>query len=145
MRFQYDVTADAKFRTKGASVVGFLANKAIEIRIRAAGAGRWRVNSVLNAAVTGCLDVDLGFTPATNLLAIRRLALRVGQHAEAPAAYLEFPRLRATRLPQRYERVGRTTYRYEAPTEGHAGTLQVSSLGAVVRYPDLFELVSTSS
>jgi hypothetical protein len=94
--------------------------------------------------VAGCLDVDLGFTPATNLFALRRLALKVGQHAEAPAAYLEFPSLRVTTLPQRYKRTGRTEYAYEAPTVGYSGTLRVSSLGAVVQYPGLFELVSTS-
>ena len=142
--FQYEVVADGAFRARSATVVGYLGNKAIDIRIRSAGTGRWRVNGVLNSKVTGCIDVDLGFTPATNLLALRRLALKVGQHAEAPAAYLEFPGLRFTRLAQRYERTGRTEYAYEAPTVGYSGTLQVSSLGAVVQYPGLFELVSPS-
>jgi uncharacterized protein len=138
---QYEVIADAAVRTKSAAVVGYLGRKAIDVRIRSAGRGRWRVNGVLNADVAGCIDVDLSFTPATNLFALRRLDLRVGEHADAPAAYLEFPRLRFTRLSQRYERIGRTTYAYEAPTVGYAGTLQVSSLGAVLRYPGLFELL----
>lgn len=140
--FQYDVVADSAFRTKSAAVVGYLGKNAIDIRIRSTGAGRWRVDGVPNAAIAGCVDVDLGFTPATNLIALRRLRLRVGQNAEAPAAYLAFPRMRFTKLPQRYERIGRTQYAYEAPTVGYAGTLQVSSSGAVVRYPGLFELVS---
>ena len=142
--FQYEVVADAAFRTKSALVVGYLGRKAIDVRIRSAGLGRWRVNGVPNADVAGCIDVDLGFTPATNLFAIRRLELKVGEHANAPAAYLEFPSLRLTRLPQRYERVGRTTYAYEAPTVGYAGILQVSSQGAVLRYPGLFKLLRTS-
>jgi hypothetical protein len=141
--FQYDVIADVGFRTKSATVVGYFGKKAVEIRIRSAGPGRWRVNGTPNADLAGCLDVDLGFTPATNLLALRRLALRVGQHAEAPAAYFEFPGLRFTRLPQRYERVGHAEYSYEAPTVGYAGILKVSSLGALVQYPGLFELIST--
>ncbi len=139
--FQYEVVADAAFRTKSAAVVGYLGRKAIDIRIRSAGRGRWRVNGVLNADVAGCIDVDLSFTPATNLFALRRLELKVGEHVETPAAYLEFPRLRFTRLPQRYGRIGRTKYAYEAPTVGYAGILQVSSLGAVLRYPGLFELL----
>jgi hypothetical protein len=142
--FHYDVVADGAFRAKSAIVVGFLGQKSIDIRIRSAGARGWRVNGVLNSKVAGCLDVDPGFTPATNLLALRRLALKVGQHAEAPAAYLAFPSLRFTKLPQRYERTGRTEYAYEAPTLGYSGALQVSSLGAVVQYPGLFELVSAS-
>jgi uncharacterized protein len=142
--FQYDLIADGAFRTKSAAVAGYLGKKAIDIRIRSAGSERWRVDGTLIADVAGCIDVDLGFTPATNLLALRRLALKVGQRADAPAAYLEFPRLRFTKLPQRYERTGRTEYAYEAPTIGYAGTLQVSASGAIVEYPGLFELVSSS-
>jgi len=141
--FQYDVIGDAGFRTKSATVVGYFGKKAVQIRIRSEGPGRWRVNGTSNANLAGCLDVDLGFTPATNLLAVRRLALRVGQRAEAPAAYLEFPGLRFIRLPQRYERVGRAEYSYEAPTVGYAGILKVSSLGAVIHYPGLFELITS--
>lgn len=140
--FQYEVLADAAFRTRSAKVVGYLGNKAIDIRIRCTGTARWRVDGAPMLDVAGCVDVDLGFTPATNLLALRRLALRVGQSAEAPAAYLEFPRMRITRLPQRYERIARAEYLYEAPTVGYAGTLRVSPSGAVVEYPGLFELVS---
>ena len=143
--FQYEVVADAAFRTKTAAVVGYLGRKAIDLRIRSAGSGRWRVNGVRNADLDGCIDVDLSFTPATNLLALRRLGLKVGEHAKAPAVYLEFPSLRFTRLPQRYERLGRTTYAYEAPTVGYTGTLHVSSLGAVLRYPGLFELLRIPS
>jgi uncharacterized protein len=142
--FQYDVVTDVAFRAKSATIVGYLGKKAIDIRIRSAGTRGWRVNGALNSRVAECIDVDLGFTPATNLLALLRLALKVGQRAEAPAAYLEFPSLRFTKLPQRYERTGRTEYAYEAPTVGYSGTLQVSSIGAIVQYPGLFELVSTS-
>jgi hypothetical protein len=141
--FQYEVIADVGFRTKSAAVVGYLGRKAVDIRIRSPRTGRWRVDGLPNPDVAGCLDVDLGFTPATNLLAIRRLALKVGQHAEAPAAYLEFPSWRFTKLPQRYERIGRTEYAYEAPTVDYAAILKVSSVGAVVQYPGLFELIST--
>src|SRR5262245_27404543 len=141
--FQYEVVADAAFRTKSAFVVGYLGRKPVDVRVRSAGRGRWRVNGVLNADLAGCLDVDLSFTPATNLFALRRLELKVGEQADAPAAYLEFPRLRFARLPQRYERIGRTQYAYEAPTVGYSGTLQVSPMGAVVQYPGLFELLRT--
>ena len=68
--FQYDVVADVAFRTTSATVVGYLGKKAIDIRIRSAGTG-WRVNGALNSKVAECVDVDLGFTPATNLLALR--------------------------------------------------------------------------
>ncbi len=71
---------------------------------------RWQVNGVSKKSVRGCVDVDLGFTPATNMIALRRLSLKVGQRAEAPAAYLQFPEMRLVMLPQTYLRIGRTEY-----------------------------------
>jgi len=91
--------------------------------------------------MTDCIDVDLGFTPATNQIAVRRLKLRVGERAEAPAAYVQFPRMNLVRLPQIYQRTGRSTYFYESPTASYSGTLRVLPSGAVSDYPDVFELV----
>lgn len=137
---QYDVVADAGFRTASASVAGFVGTTPIDVRIRSTAAGRWEVDGQDNPRLAGCLDVDLGFTPATNLLPLRRLALEVGQAAEAPAAWLAFPAMQFTVLPQRYKRLSLTEYDYESPSLGYRATLQVSSIGAIIQYPGLFEL-----
>lgn len=135
---QYDVVADAGFRTTRAAVAGFVGNQSVNVRISARGK-HWQVDGKSMPALAGCLDVDLGFTPATNLLPLRRLALRVGQEADAPAAYLAFPAMQFTLLPQRYKRLSGTDYDYQAP--GYRGTLRVSAIGAVEQYPGLFELL----
>ena len=136
--FHYEVVTDAVWRTRRASVTGYLGNRSIDLRINAA-RNDWKVDGEVQHSLAGCLDVDLGFTPATNLLVLRRLSLKVGQRAEAPAAYLSFPRMRFVKLPQIYHRTGRTEYEYEAPTVEYAGTLQVAPSGAIVQYPGLFE------
>lgn len=141
-RLDYEVFADTAFRTRRASVRGFVGQAEIDLRIRTTATGGWEVNGAAVPAVAGCVDVDLGFTPATNLLAIRRLALRVGQEAQAPAAYLAVPQLRFTLLPQRYQRLSRTEYDYESPTFGYRERLRVNAFGAVVDYPGLFEMES---
>jgi hypothetical protein len=141
--FHYEVSADAAWRTRSADVSGFLGKKALDLRIKATGAGRWQVNGVSRKSVRGCIDVDLGFTPATNMIALRRLSLKVGQRAEAPAAYLQFPEMRLVTLPQSYLRIRRTEYEYSAPTVGYSGTLRVSPSGAVIQYPGLFERVAS--
>ena len=87
----------------------------------------------------GCIDVDLSFTPATNLIAIRRLALDIGHASEAPAAWLHFPELTLERLEQRYHRVALDTYDYQAPGVGYAASLRVSDSGFVTQYPGLWE------
>ena len=140
--FQYEVVTDAAWQTKRAAVAGYLGNRAVDIRISAAGRGRWKVGDVLQANLSGCVDVDLGFTPATNLIVIRRRALAIGARAEAPAAYLAFPRMRFVKLPQSYHRIGKTAFDYAAPTVGYAGTLEVLPSGAVAHYPGLFALLT---
>jgi hypothetical protein len=141
---QYDVATDKAWKTRSVKVSGYIGKKAFDVRVESARDAHWKLNGVLVKSVTGCVDVDLGFTPATNLIALRRLALKVGQRAEAPAAYLQFPEMRLVLLPQSYLRTGRTEYEYEAPTVGYSGRLRVSPGGAVSRYPGLFELVASA-
>ena len=82
---------------------------------------------------------------ATNLIAIRRLALDVGHASDAPAARLRVPELTLERLEQRYHRVGLDIYDYEAPGTGYAASLQVSDVGFVTRYPGLWEQEATGN
>jgi hypothetical protein len=138
---EYNVVTDRAWKTRSAKVSGYIGKKALNFRITSVGARAWQLNGALIKRVTGCVDVDLGFTPATNLIALRRLALKVGQREEAPAVYLKFPEMRLVKLPQSYLRIGRTEYEYVAPTVGYSGTLQVLPSGAVSQYPGLFELV----
>jgi uncharacterized protein len=136
----YDVFADAAFRTKHGSVVGYVGKRAVNIRCECS-RNIWRINGIIDPTLSDCIDVDFGFTPATNLLAIRRLKLAVGESAEASAAFLALPSCRFKTLRQRYERISRAEYLYEAPAFHYSATLDVSPLGAVRRYPGLFELL----
>jgi hypothetical protein len=137
-QLHYELTADRAFRTKSARVAGFVGKTRVEVRIEALRAGGWSVDGEHRPSLDECVDVDLGFTPATNLIVLRRLGLRVGEQADAPAAYLAFPSLRFSALPQHYKRLSRTKYAYASPSHGYRATLRVSSLGAVVDYPGLF-------
>jgi hypothetical protein len=139
-QLRYHVVADTSFLTQRASVDGFIGTTRVDLRIRVSARGRWTVNGVDQPEPAGCPDLDLGFTPATNLLAVRRLRLPVGQEAQAPAAYLAFPQLKLTLLEQRYKRVSRTLYDYEVPRFGYREVLQISAKGAVIEYPKLFSL-----
>lgn len=90
-------------------------------------------------ALGHCLDLDFGFTPATNLLQLRRLALQPGQAADAPAAWLDVATGTLRRLPQRYERRTEYSYWYEAPSVGYAGLLEILPSSFIRRYPGLWE------
>ncbi len=143
-RLRYAVSTDARLRTTRAVVEGYAGTQPVRLDIRRSAEGRWTLAEVEQQDVFGCEDVDLAFTPATNLLPLRRLRLAIGQAAPSPAAYLELASSRLTLLPQFYKRLSRGTYRYEAPTFGYGGTLWVSRLGVVLRYPGLFEAQAVS-
>jgi hypothetical protein len=102
---------------------------------------RWTLNGdEQGEEVAGLVDIDLGFTPATNLIQLRRLSLDISHEAEAPVAYLHFPELTLGRLEQRYRRVALDKYDYQAPGFGYTAILQVSELGFVTQYPGLWAL-----
>lgn len=106
---------------------------------------RWR-DPIRDAALPdldGCLDVDLGITPSTNTLPIRRLRLDLGQSADIRAAYVPLPSgIDGSFVPrpvlQRYERTARHSWRYHQPDVGFTADLEVDDLGLVQDYPQLF-------
>lgn len=133
----YQVTCDGMWRTLSASVHGFLGARDINYELACLD-GTWTLNNVVQPLVEGLIDVDLNFTPATNLIAIRRLDLAVGAETPAPAAWLAFPEPKLMRLDQIYRRLDRTRYAYRSPRFGYDETLQVSEEGFVLDYPQLW-------
>src|SRR5512142_984687 len=58
--FLYEVSVDRSWRTRSAKISGFLGRKAVDLRIRRASGGRWKVNGVPSADMRNCIDLDLG-------------------------------------------------------------------------------------
>lgn len=143
--FAYEVVVDSAWNTRGATITGFRGRTEFALKVRRTADGKWRVGGEVQPSVASCADIDLGFTPATNMLAIRRLGLRIGEKAEAPAAWLSLPRMKLRLLPKTYLRSTKVEYDYEAPTAGYQGRLRISRLGAVVLYPGLFELFANKA
>lgn len=138
-RLAYRVDCDRAWRSRSGRILGWIGDRDLDLEIARGEDGAWTFGGAPVRGLEGCLDLDLGFTPATNLLAIRRLDLALGQAAEAPAAWLDLGSLALTHLPQRYERRSESTYWYEAPSFGYAALLEVAPSGFVRRYPALWE------
>ena len=134
----YDVRADSRWHTRHAQLDGRVDDQAVRIRVRRLRSS-WEVNGDVSDTARQCLDLDLGFTPATNLLQLRRIALEIGEAAEVQAAWLDVPAGSLEVLTQRYERRTATTYWYEAPRFEYAALLEVSTAGFPRRYPGLWE------
>ena len=88
--------------------------------------------------VRGCIDVDLNFSPSTNLLPIRRLNMKIGDRQTVRAAWLRFPDFTLEPLEQVYHRTDEYRYGYESGGGSFRSTLQTNADGFVVRYPEFF-------
>ena len=141
-RLDYRIQCDAAWRTLSAHVTGWLEATAIDLVIAADAARAWTVNGQPCPEVQGCEDVDLSFTPATNLLPLRRLDLAVGRSAEVRSAWLQWPEVRLTPLVQRYHRRSETAYDYESDipdAEVFRAVLWVQPRGWVLDYAGLWQ------
>ena len=138
-RLDYRVVCDASWHTQTARVTGWVDATPVELVIAARPSREWTINGQSCPDVSGCDDVDLSFTPATNLLPIRRLALGIGARAAVRSAWLRFPALTLQPLDQVYERVGDSQYHYESDRGAFTATLDVSATGLVTRYSGLWE------
>jgi uncharacterized protein len=134
----YEVICDSAWRTRSAVVTGWADQSAVELVLGVNTEGLWLLNGSETRETAGLIDIDLGFTPATNLIQFRRLNLEVGQAVNAPVAYLHFPELTLGRLEHRYHRVSHNVYNYEAPRFGYTAALKVSSIGFVTDYSGLW-------
>lgn len=140
----YRILCEPDWTSRAADVAGFVGGTSVARRLERDGAGGWRVDGVPAPDLDGLLDVDLGFTPASNTNAIRRLALGIGDAGRSTAVWLDTADWTVKPLPQSYRRVADDGYDYASPTHGYRARLRVDGFGAVVDYPDLWIRVGGS-
>lgn len=100
--------------------------------------GAWFIDGSAWPDVDGLLDVDFGFTPATNLAQVKRLGLAIGQASELHVAWMDADQAGLVSLWQYYRRTGDLTYAYEAPD--YKATLVFSPDGFAADYPGLWKM-----
>jgi hypothetical protein len=133
----YEVLCDDAWQTRSGRVTGWAGASPVAIEIEARN-GAWRMNGRDVPEVEGAVDIDLNFSPSTNLLPVRRLALAVGEEATVVAAWLRFPGFTLERLEQTYRRTGEWTWRYQSAGGRFVRDLDVDAAGFVIRYPDFW-------
>jgi hypothetical protein len=149
----YRVDLDGRWRTRRAEVAIERQGGSRRIALAADGEGAWSVDDdgadasaetstgasagVEAGSLSGCVDVDLGFTPATNTLPIRRFVadgLAVGETRSARVAWLTFPELEVRPDEQSYTRLAPD--RWEFRSGDFTSELVVDPEGYVLRYGD---------
>ena len=133
----YEIICDSDWRTCEVKVFGHIGTDRCEILIESK-SGTWSLNGQICPEIEGCIDIDLGFSPSTNLLPIQRLALQNGQKEEVNAAWLRFPEMTLERLKQSYKKETENRYLYESRGGAFKANLEVNSIGFVTHYPDLW-------
>lgn len=138
-QLHYRVRCDLHWHTQWGTVRGWLGDTAIDLSITRDAHGHWKLNDEAVPDLAHCVDLDLGFTPATNLLQLRRLSLEVGESADAPAAWVDLGGGGVlSELMQRYERRSATEYVYEAKRFDYAAVLVATEDSFVRDYPSLW-------
>jgi hypothetical protein len=133
----YRVELDATWRTVRGKASGFVGERRFDHRISREPGG-WRLDGVLIEGLAHLVDLDFGFTPATNLQQVRRLGLKIGEAAELPVAWFDIGMSALVELPQRYERRDATRYWYVAPSVPYEGMIELAESGFVKHYPGLW-------
>ena len=133
----YLIRCDSSWNTVEGTVSGWVGNDNVNVDIHVVH-HRWTLNGVEKPEVNGCIDLDLNFSPSTNLLPIRRLNLAIGQQAEVSAAWLRFPSFELQPLLQIYTRLDEFAYRYSSAGGKFVRDLTVDDAGFVTDYPGLW-------
>lgn len=133
-RIEYRVLADASGHTTAVHVRDLRGFEQRALALERDAKGNWRVDGRPERALRGCTDVDLGCSPSTNTLPIRRLGLRDGASKTIQAAWVQFPSLTVTKTPQAYTRLDEFTYRYASGT--FEAELTVDEEGLVASYAE---------
>jgi uncharacterized protein len=125
-----------------------------ELRLTVGPEQRWRIEREPSQdesmpqddleALHGFIDVDLGFTPATNSLPIRRLDPAIGETVAVTAAWVGFPELTIEPLPQTYTRLAERRYRYESAGGAFVTGIEVDDLGLVTTYEGGWRRIAVS-
>jgi hypothetical protein len=132
IRVEYRVLADGAGMTTAAHVRDLRGFGQRTLALARDAKGNWTIDGVPERALRGCSDVDLGCSPSTNTLPIRRLRLGHGASKTIQVAWIRFPELDVVKAKQTYTRLDEFTYRYSS--DAFEAELTVDDEGLVTAY-----------
>jgi uncharacterized protein len=143
----YAVRTDENFRTREVHVTYV---DGPSLHILADGKGNWHdvIADASLPSLEGCLDVDIGVTPATNTLPIKRLGLNEAESQNISAAYVPlFSQISGPFLPRRADQrytclTLNRLYRYEGIFRAFSADLEVDEFGLVWDYSETFRRIA---
>lgn len=145
LRAAYQIVCDAQGLTRSVEVdvAGGLGDHRISLAVD--GQRNWYYNGRELPDCKGFSDVDLGFSPSTNSLPIRRVKLNVGESHTLTVAWVRFPEFDVVPFPQRYTRTGPNQYLFESLLDDFKAELLVDDQGLVQQYGSLWKAAATKN
>jgi uncharacterized protein len=145
----YFVRTDIAFRTREVRVTYVNGPR---LHIEADGEGFWHdvIGNRPISSLSGCIDVDIGITPATNSLPVKRLKLQEQASCDIAVAYVPLPnQIDGDFLPERAEQrytciIPDQRYRYEGLFRCFTAELDFDEVGLVLDYPETFRRIIDS-
>jgi hypothetical protein len=134
VRIEYRVLTDGAGLTTAVHVRDLRGFEQRAIALARTAKGAWTVDGAASRGLKGCTDIDLGCSPSTNTLPIRRLRLNIGASHTIQAAWIRFPELSVVKASQTYTRLDEFTYRYASGD--FSAELTVDDEGLVAAYAD---------
>jgi hypothetical protein len=128
----YAVDTNPDWSTRHASIDIPALATSFDVRVEAGEA--WFIGDDHRIDLDGCVDIDFGWTPATNTLPIRRLDFAVGRPRSIQAVWLTWPELVFVPNLQTYTRRSDDRWTYESGD--FAAELSVDEHGVVLTYGD---------
>lgn len=143
---RYFVGTDDVFRTREVRVE-YLGGPSLNVSSN--GEGQWTdiAENKPIPELDGCFDVDIGVTPSTNALPVKRLNLALNESRDICAAYVPLPsQISGNFIPRRADQrytcldQGRC-YLYEGIFRKFSAELLLDEAGLVIDYPDTFKRI----
>ncbi|GIO29758.1 MULTISPECIES: putative glycolipid-binding domain-containing protein [Paenibacillus] len=129
----YHVVCDVLGNTREA-VIRYVRQENVQtMRLQKDEANRWTQDGIHLPEFDGFTDIDIGATPSTNLLPIRRTRLEIGESREMTAVWVRFPEFDVMPLKQMYTRLGECEYEYRSMS-GYTARLRTDQEGIIREY-----------
>lgn len=136
----YSLDLNSDWSTRSGAFAGFIGDQHISKVIERDGRGGWTLNGERQRDLQDAVDLDFGFTPATNHPQLRRMGLKVGQSAQITVAWIDADTDMLEPLTQVYRRVSEQAYDYHSPRNSYRETLEIAPNGFVSLYPGLWSM-----
>lgn len=131
---EYSIQCASNGAASGVGIERAWGGEIRKLTLVADGPLRWRVDGVHNPALDGCTDIDIEWTPSTNVFPIRRLSGEASSQTEVKAAWVRLPHLTVEASSQRYTRLQPNLYRYENIASGFSADIEVDDMCLPISY-----------